>query len=242
MGRLFQFLIVLFLISFSLSESYALEDKNSHISEAIEIIRTNCRTYDCHYFKQNILRDTKICQPKKEIALSDPKLSKSKKITGYLLYQGVWPGKYSYTVAPSREWAGYDIIVKIHFKNINKFSRESVELLQHSMNQAAVMWTHHAPNGFFRFKFLMVPNAKEADFSVPLTSLSSRGPYYSEWSINWGFRTVAHEIGHMLGLDDEYGTILQHRYCSKYSLMCDDSSGLVKEYHYYQVLKRIHCK
>ncbi len=237
MGKKLSFLLVSFFVIFSFSKSFAVEN---HITEALKALAEKCRDYDCVYYQQNILRDTKICQPKKEIAFGDPLLSRIKKITGHILYEGVWPAKYSYSVVPSKVH-GYEIVVKVHFKNQNLFDAKVLDEVQVNLNLAAEIWREKVPNNLFQFKFLVVKNAKEADFSVRLTGKISRGPYYSEWSNLWQPAMYAHEIGHMMGLDDEYGTVLIHDRCNERSLMCDDVEGRPREYHYYQILKRTHC-
>lgn len=227
------------IVSFS-NKSFASTKSSGHISELIRVLSERCRDYDCLYLQQNILRDTKICQPTQEKAFSNPNLRGAKKVKGYILYEGVWPAKYSYTVTPSKTY-GYEITIRIHFKNQNEFSSNELNYFQLNLDDAAYLWNENAPSDLYKFKFLIVRDARNADFSVQLTKEDSRGPYYVKWSTAWDPQSIAHEIGHMLGLDDEYGTVIQHSNCNPRSIMCNSPTGSVREYQYYQILKRIHC-
>ncbi|MCB0386731.1 MAG: hypothetical protein KDD43_15160, partial [Bdellovibrionales bacterium] len=88
----------------------------------------------------------------------------------------------------------------------------------------------------FRFKVETVEDLSH--FSVSLKD-STRGPYNSSWSRAWRGRTIAHEIGHMMGLADEYKTISGEIDCLEDSLMCTSYRGTLWVHHYYLVLRRI---
>ena len=44
----------------------------------------------------------------------------------------------------------------------------------------------------------------EVDMSVPLSPTCGRTPYFSAFRSGWSLPIVAHEVGHVLGLLDEY--------------------------------------
>jgi hypothetical protein len=83
-----------------------------------------------------------------------------------------------------------------------------LDSLADSLKQAESVWESGAGSGY-DFNFKVVKNKSSADFILKLTSEGSRGPYDTEWSLKWGVRTIAHELGHMMGLDDEYDNALE---------------------------------
>jgi hypothetical protein len=78
----------------------------------------------------------------------------------------------------------------------------------------------------------------------------TNGPYFKNWNINWNSLEIAHEFGHVLGLDDEYSYLINSglkisvydHICEATSIMC--TVGLnseIKNYHYYMVIRRLFC-
>ena len=70
--------------------------------------------------------------------------------------------------------------------------------------EAAAKWSESSPDGKFVYEFIRAESRESANFVVNLVTDFYRGPYLVEWSTGWGATTVAHEVGHMMGLDDEY--------------------------------------
>jgi hypothetical protein len=93
----------------------------------------------------------------------------------------------------------------------------------------------------YDFVFEVVSEESNAHYSVKILD-QSRGPYDQNWARNWSEVTIAHEIGHMLGLGDEYQTITGKVDCLRHSLMCLSSTGKLMEHHYYFVLRRLISK
>jgi hypothetical protein len=60
----------------------------------------------------------------------------------------------------------------------------------------------------YDFTFLLAgdPGADDADLRLPLSPTCGRTPYFSAFRSGWSLPIVAHEIGHVLGLLDEYET------------------------------------
>ena len=84
----------------------------------------------------------------------------------------------------------------------------------------------------------LVESRKDAHFSVKLQD-KTRGPYDTYWGRRWTSVVVAHEIGHMLGLGDEYETLSGKSYCLRQSLMCSSWTGDLMPFHYYHILRRL---
>jgi hypothetical protein len=102
-------------------------------------------------------------------------------------------------------------------------------------------------------------------FDVKLTPGDARTPFDVTWGAEWSWHLLAHEIGHMMGLDDEYGQIkktvghavgadvawdvdpgvkVEWFGCDPHSLMCDSKGeqSTPQRYHYYVILRRRYCK
>lgn len=58
----------------------------------------------------------------------------------------------------------------------------------------------------YRFSFVREGGADRADLSVPLATTCGRTPYFSAIRSGWAMPVLAHEMGHVLGLLDEYET------------------------------------
>jgi len=143
---------------------------------------------------------------------------------------------YTYDVqrTPLQTWLSE---VRVHFQNATPADTKA---LSEKFTQAEALWNSNAVELDFpyRFHFQAVPTAKQAHFSVQLLD-STRGPYDQFWARDWRARTIAHELGHMLGLGDEYQTLSGEVDCLPASLMCDNNRGLPMKHHYYFILRRL---
>lgn len=173
--------------------------------------------------------------PDKLVTLTNPIVDRSvHRFKGTQTYVVFFPRDYRYDVYTR---AGETVIeVRIHFKEATTSDHKS---MGQKITAAQMLWNRNRPEiGFpYRFSFHLVKKKSQAHFSVRLKD-STRGPYDVEWARNWNNSTVAHEIGHMLGLGDEYQTLTGTIDCLRHSIMCDSWSGELMEHHYYQVLKR----
>ena len=108
------------------------------------------------------------------------------------------------------------------------------------LKQAQNVWnTNRVATDFdYAFKFDLVSDESQADFSVNILD-STRGPYDTNWGREWTGLVLAHEVGHMLGLGDEYQTISGKFDCLMSSLMCSAWNGQLMKHHYYLALRRL---
>jgi hypothetical protein len=222
---------------------------------------------NCKFVKRNIERDSKACVPSAKDVFNPLLLpsERCQKISGRMGYVGFVYLPYRYSLCPSDD-GKMELIIKIFFKKeIKKKKQDDLKLqyyyganmnasLQSRLDEAAAVWNKSNPMASaMKFKFIQVLKAEEADFQVDLNYGLTRGPYCREWSNTWGGDTMAHEIGHMMGLDDEYNQVvgsalpLYHMtyaesYCDPESIMCDDATGRPQKYHYYMIMRRFLCQ
>lgn len=165
--------------------------------------------WDCVFLRQHLNRDM---SRKKEMPSAEDVFASHLNlpdqefdVEGRIRYLGTIPKKYKYNVKIENGIA--TLTVKIHFdKNKNGNSHNTIK---RRLMAAEEYWNnslkYYSQN--FKVKFLKVEDKKEASFSVKLVDKYTRGPYDTAWSIEWDAMTVTHEVGHMLGLDDEYSNV-----------------------------------
>lgn len=156
---------------------------------------------------------------------------------GKVTYIGFVPKRYQYDVNYSENSKEIEIVVKIHFKN-PEFN--DLEILRNKLNEAEQVWNSNsiAFDFKYKFRFEIVDQAEQAHFSVQLLN-QTRGPYDTNWSRTWSAISIAHEVGHMLGLADEYQTLSSVSDCLANSIMCESFKALPIKHHYYFILRRL---
>ena len=157
-------------------------------------------------------------------------------IEGLITYVNVIKKKYTYDVFKTDQ-KELILNVRVHFKDpknddIKNF-REKLKLAEDIWNASRVKTDFN-----YSFQFELTESEVNSHFSVSILD-STRGPYDRNWGRNWTATTIAHEMGHMLGLGDEYQTLNGKIDCLTESLMCQSGSGSLMKHHYYFVLRRL---
>lgn len=209
--------------------SYAIEFKND---------------LDQFMYNRNLKRDSLKCEgvETKEITW------KKKHIKGTLTFMDTIEGKYEYDV----EYDGktFKITTKIFLRNVRKESIKhtpsDLANTEIKIREAIKIWNDYVPEDFpLEFDVEIVDHKSDAYFRPALINKLIEGPYYAGWSTNWNYFVIAHEIGHMFGLDDEYENSplgQSSKFCDHSSLMCTNAVGSSpKYYNYYTIFNRLFC-
>lgn len=162
-------------------------------------------------------------------------LNYKKSIDGQITYIGFVPKSYRYDVIYNKD---VTLVVKVFFINPEG---QDIQNFKNKFLQAEKIWNTNQslPVNFkYKFKFEVVDNYWDSHFAVILWN-DTRGPYDTNWGRNWSSTTVSHELGHMLGLGDEYQTITSESDCLPKSLMCESFKGIPTKSHYYFILRRL---
>lgn len=160
--------------------------------------------------------------------------SQPQELTGSITYAGIFRKPYKMTM--SQVGDVLNIEVRVHFKNPT--AQDKIDFAA-KIKSAEDLWNNNQVKTDFkyRFNFKMVDQAAQSHYSVNIQN-ETRGPYDTTWGRDWTGNTIAHEIGHMLGLGDEYQTISGEFDCLRASLMCSAWYGSHMKHHYYFVLRR----
>jgi hypothetical protein len=143
--------------------------------------------------------------------------------------------KYNYDVIQNAD-GSLTLNVRVYLKDpvgqdVANF-RQKIQAAQDKWNNERVKMDFD-----YNFKFEITEDPAQALYSVAVVD-STRGPYDVVWGRDWSSTTIAHELGHMLGLGDEYQTFTSISDCLDDSLMCSSSNGHLMPQHFYFILRR----
>jgi hypothetical protein len=159
-------------------------------------------------------------------------LTQFKGTMGYV--SGIVRKGYVYDVIPG---ASLTFHIKVYFKNPKgddlKNFREKLAGAQDIWNASRVQADFD-----YSFQFDVTEDKAQAHYSVNILD-TTRGPYDTNWGRDWNSTTIAHELGHMMGIADEYQTLSGKMDCLQTSLMCSSWHGKLMPHHYYFILRRL---
>lgn len=162
-------------------------------------------------------------------------LTSARPIEGTITYAGIVKKKYSFELIQDPDALVFN--VRIHLQNPTP---QDVIDFADKVQQAENIWNESRVSTDFnyKFKFDIVTDRSQAQYSVKIMD-STRGPYDQFWGRDWIGNTLAHEIGHMMGLGDEYQTLSGKFDCYMPSIMCTAWTGHMMPHHYYFILRRL---
>lgn len=137
------------------------------------------------------------------------------KISGKRVFYGMIPKKYHYTILEDARKNELVVKVKMHFypsktylKRMNAGKEGYLALadlkkeVAENVAEVESRWNTQAPRNV-RFRFEVVEKASEADYSIKLVTIF--GALYDKFIVAPAYADIlSHEVGHMMGLDDEY--------------------------------------
>ncbi len=169
-------------------------------------------------------------------SLTDLKVGKL--ITGTILYRLLarLPYRYHAFINNDRVY----IASSVHVKNAERFPKE-IQTLKSNLKRASEIYNQKFAGYRYlgkpvRFVFRYQESSSKSHFRVNFKK-GTRGPYLFEWNPDWNLKTVVHELGHILGMDDEY----DKKVCSNRSYMCTSQRGTILKSHAYTILRRLAC-
>lgn len=204
--------------------------------------------WNCIYLERNFKRDSEsyfITKNEMERSFAE-KSGQTVNVSGKIKYVGLIKKRYRYDLTHQNGITTAK--VKIHFdmSKIKKTSAHSVlhKMMDEKIEGAQKIWNLMSPENY-RFEFERVDRVEDAFFSVKLLVKDTRGPYDTRWSLQWSEKVIAHEFGHMLGLDDEYDQITGSTLGGVNRLLINKSNGahlhsFSDRYHYGHI-KAVRC-
>jgi hypothetical protein len=221
------------------------------------------RDFACISLRDDLTRDEMAdCTPPVAAVFETP-LPARRRVEGDLAYVGLDPREYAYDLVPENGSLGVE--VRIAFRGELVANPSVHKSLDAKLEEASALWSRFSPGGRMRFRFRAVTRADHPHYEIDLASGDARTPFDLTWGEAWSAHLIAHEVGHMMGLDDEYPQFrktlghalgresawradpalrLEWLHCDLQSLMCDSKgdTAVPLPHHYYVIARRRFCR
>ncbi len=219
--------------------------------------------FACLALESTLVRDSMVgCSPPPS-SLFATALPTRRRVLGDLAYVAIDPREYTYDLVPLGEGRlGVELRIAFRARDVGG---DAGTAMQPKLDEAAALWTRHAPGGRMTFAFRAVSPLDNPHYVIDLAPGEPRTPYDLTWGAGWSAHLIAHEVGHMMGLDDEYPQIkktvghaigeepawradaalrLSWFHCDLGSLMCDSKGpdAIPQPAHYYLIARRRFCR
>jgi hypothetical protein len=227
--------------------------------------------FACNATQEVVDRDShRSCRPSPALLRRPFPPMAPRRIEGSLNFLGALPFPFSYDVETLPD-GRLKVKARVRFTRNGRMDAvpsAEAQSMREMMRQASLAWSRSSPNQDIVYDFdIAQDTATEPNLTVNLETGWTRGPYFSNWSSSWSSATIAHELGHLMGLDDEYHQMrntasgtgfvanlcyelwgsstdqLTRDRCDPVSLMCNgnDSRATPQPYHHYLIARRIAC-
>jgi len=256
--RLFDFKVSIYFAAFlTIIGSMSAEARLARLNktEVAKALGLSEGTKPFQMVKRHLIRDLKACQVDPRYVDQMPQVLEENaveevKVQGRVAFLSIAPALYRYRISSfekinfgGKKETGIKISAQIYFENYDKLNELDLALLQDRLDQAAEKWQMFSPYKYpVKFHFTLAKEKSNEVISPHLlVGKYTRGPYFLWWSSIWGYHTISHEMGHVMGLDDEYSNTPFRKMtkCDRNSIMC--TSGDPFPYHYYVIFRRGLC-
>lgn len=182
---------------------------NISIEQYLKEYRKQSDSWACHFSRLHIKKDSnknvptmdKILGFIKEIANSGGKVFK---IFGKQKYYKLFSHGYNYEIEITP--LGETIIrLKVQF-DYSKAEKKDIQNFHNNLKSAVEIWNNSLPQGF-RLEVNEVVEMQDRNYKVQLKSKFANAVYDSYWPSFMDDTTYAHEISHMLGINEEYSVV-----------------------------------
>jgi hypothetical protein len=209
--------------------------------------------WNCQHLTWQLDTDNlKDCRPDPRLLQSGGVIPK-KEISSKLRYFLFVKEPYKYDL--ERDAVGlWTVTVRVAFKNA---LAARVPYWEDLMKHAEKIWNSNQQGPLkVTYRFIHVAENQNPHFSIRLYEQENENPrhmFTDGWSDKYTDWTLAHEMGHMMGLNDEYdqksmalhsaGNFLKMNRCSGKQLMCNSWwESEVASYYHYLIVRRAFCQ